>query len=246
MRWCMLVLVVLWAAPLAPGQEDLPAPLAGIDFAFWADRFETQMDVLSVLPPPERQRRFVDYMRGWREEMMPVMFTFRGLPPEARRELGRRLRDQALAQVGEERAAELRFRFQAEMSFQVMAFQSLDAAGRQALIRRFWSAGTPEEDSLLQDQLQMSAEEWAVVEDLISQIRRLQQEMAEALAKHRRALKELVAREATPAAEIAGELEAMRLTAARYQVQLAALRENLRQLLTLEQEARLIVAGVLE
>ncbi len=246
MRRCVLVLVVLWAAPLAPGQEALPAPLAGIDFAFWADRFETQMDVLSVLPVAERQRQFIDDMRGWREEMMPVMFAFRGLPPEARRELGRRLRDQALAQVGEDRTAELRFRFQAEMSFQVMAFQSLDAAGRQDLIRRFWSAGTPEEGSLLQDQLQMSAEEWAVVEDLISLIRRLQQEMAEALSKHHQALRTLLAQPDTPAADFTRELEAMRLTAVRYRVQLAALREKLRQLLTLEQEAHLIVAGVLE
>ena len=99
---------------------------------------------------------------------------------------------------------------------------------------------------MLQDQLQMSAEEWAVVEDLISQIRRLQQEMAEALSKHHQALRALLAQPDTPAADFTRELEAMRLTAARYQVQLAALRENLRQLLTLEQEARLIVAGVLE
>ncbi len=245
MRWWVLVLVVLWAAPLAPGQEGLPAPLAGIDFAFWADRFETQMDVLSVLPPPERQRRFVDNMRGWREEMMPVMFAFRGLPPEARRELGRRLRQQALAQVGEDRAAELRFRFQAEMSFQVMAFQSLDAAGRQALIRRFWSAGTPEEPSL-QNELGLDADDWLVVGGLIEQIRQLQQEMAEALSKHHQALRALLAQPDTPAADFARELEAMRLTAARYRVQLAALRVNLRQLLTLEQEAHLIVAGVLE
>ena len=119
------------------------------------------------------------------------------------------------------------------------------AAGRQALIRRFWSAGTPEEPSL-QNELGLDADDWLVVGGLIEQIRQLQQEMAEALSKHHQALRALLAQPDTPAADLARELEAMRLTAARYRVQLAALRENLRQLLTLEQEARLIVAGVLE
>jgi len=239
------VLVALGVAPLVWGQEELPAPLGGIDFALWADRFETQLDVLSVVPLAERQRRFVDHMREWRQEMMPIMFAFRELPPEARRELGRRLRQQALAQVGEGRARELRSRWQEEMSFQMVAFQALDTAGRQALMRRFWSSGR-EDDSTLQSQLEMSAEEWAVVEGLIAQIRRLQGEMAAALGKHRRIIRGLLARTDTPAAEFERELKSMRETAARYQVQLSALRHSLRQLLTLEQEAQLILVGVLE
>jgi len=243
-RWLVL-LAVFWSGLLAVAQEQEPTFMPDVDFALWADRFETQMDVLSVVPLVERQRRFVEYMREWREEVMPIMFVFGALPPEERRQLGRQMRQRLFEQVGAERLVELRSRWQDEMTFQVIAFQSLDDVGRQALIRRFWSASPPEEPTL-QSELAMTAEEWAVVSDLIRQIRQLQQEMAAALRPHRQALERLLNESGTPATDFAQELEALRGTAGRYQVQLLALRNALRQLLTLEQEARLTVAGVLD
>jgi len=245
LRRSILLVVVALLASAVLGQEDLPPMLADIDFALWADRFETQMDVLSVLPVAERQRQFIDDMRGWREDLMPIMFMLRSLPPEERREAVRGLRRRAIAQVGEERALELGFRWQGEMEFQIAAFRSLDEAGQQALIRRFWSVGPPEEPSL-QNELGLDDDDWVVVGELIEQIRQLQQEMAEALSKHHQALRALVAQPDTPAAAFARGLEALRLTAARFQARLSVLRETLRPLLTLEQEARLIVAGVLD
>jgi len=243
-RW-VLVLLVLWVVPAATGQEDLPAPLAGIDFALWADRFETQMDVLSVLPVAERQRQFIDDMRGWREEVMPIMFAFRSLAPEARRRLARQLREQAVGQVGQGRVLELRFRWQDELAFQVIAFRSLDADGQQALIRRFWSPPGQEESDLAKE-LDLNEEEWALVRELIDQIRKLQAEMAQALKEHHKVLEGLLEQAEAPSSDVARELKALRHTADGYQVQLSALRENLRGLLTLEQEVRLIVAGVLD
>jgi len=245
LRRSILLVVLAVLASAALGQESLPPVLSNIDFALWADRFETQMDVLSVLPAPERQRQFIDDMRSWQEEMIPIMFAFRSLPPEARRRLGRQLRERAVDQVGQERVLELRFRWQDEMTFQVVAFQSLDADGQQALIRRFWSPPGQEESDLA-EKLNLSGEEWALIRELIEGIRKLQAEMARALKEHRNVLEKLLEQAETPSSDFARELKALRNTAAGYRVRLSALRENLRGLLTLKQEVKLIVAGVLD
>jgi hypothetical protein len=248
-RWFAVLVVVgvvggsAWAQE---GQEQLPPILESIDLALWADTFEAQMDVLSVLPPAERQTQFVDYLRGWREQVMPIVFAARMLSEEQRAELGRRMQAAVLTEIGFERAVELQARWREEAEFQRAAFQALDEEERQALIRRFW---TPPEEAApdpLRTALGVSDAEWDVIGDLISRIRKVQQEEAQARQEHRRTLQRLLQDPAVEAKAFVAEFKAMAEKAERYRKQLAELREALRPLVTIRQEVILIVQGILD
>jgi len=244
-RRCAVILLVLCTSPLALGQQELPPLLREVDFSLWADRWETELDVLSVLPAAERQRQFIDNMRQWREEFMGIAFAFRGLSRPQARELRRRMREQFVAQVGQERLTELTDRFRGEMGFQRDAFLALDDAERQALIRRFWSPAGEEEASL-RARLELSGEEWDVVAELIARIRRLQRELAAKEATHRQAFRKLVDDASTTPEAYHEELKALRQTRTHYQAELGKLREQLRELVTVKQEGHLVVEGILD
>jgi hypothetical protein len=199
-----------------------------------------------VLPPAERQTQFVDYMRAWRDELMPVMFAVRMLPPEQRAELGRRARSAILSEVGVERAAELQVRWQEEMQYQRDAFLALDAEGRQALLRRFWTPGEAAPVDPLKKALGVSDAEWDVISDLISRIRKVQQEEAQARQEHRRVLTRLLQDQASDVKAFVAEFKAMAEKAQRFQKQLADLRSQLRQLVTIKQEVILVLQDILD
>jgi hypothetical protein len=134
-RWAVVLVVMALAGGLVWAQEQpeqLPPILETIDLALWADTFEAQMDVLSVLPPAERQTQFVDYLREWREQVMPIVFAVRMLSQEQQAEVGRRMQAAVLTEIGFERAVELQARWREETEYQRAAFQALDEAGRQA------------------------------------------------------------------------------------------------------------------
>jgi Spy/CpxP family protein refolding chaperone len=245
-RWIVVLVLVGVAGGSAWGQEQLPPILESIDLAMWADRFEAQMDVLSVLPPAQRQTQFVDYMRDWREELMPVMVVVRMLPEEQRAELGRRVRSAVVTEVGVERAAELQARWQGEMEYQRGAFQALDEAGRQALMKRFWSGPETAEPDPLKTALNLSDAEWDIIGDLISRIRKVQQEEAQARQEHRRVLARLLQDPASEAKAFVAEFKAMAEKAQRYRKQLAELRDALRPLVTIRQEVILVVQDILD
>jgi len=246
-RWFAVLVVVGVVGGSAWAQEQpLPPILEGIDFAFWADKFEAEMDVLSVLPPAERQTQFVDYMRDWRDELMPVIAAVRMLPREQRMELGRRMRSAILTEVGADRAAQLQARWQGEMEYQRDAFLALDDAGRQALLKRFWTGPEVAAPDPLQTALNVSDAEWDVIGDLISRIRKVQQEEAQARQEHRRALQRLLHDQASEAKAFVAEFKAMAEKAERFQKQLAELRNALQQLVTVRQEVILVLQGVLD
>jgi hypothetical protein len=248
-RWVVVLAVVALAGGSAPAQqqqEQLPPILETIDLALWADTFEAQMDVLSVLPPAERQTQFVDYLREWRERVMPVVFAARMLSEEQRAELGRRMRAAVLTDIGSERAVELQVRWREEAEFQRVAFQALDEAGRQALMKRFWTAPEAAAPDPLKTALNVSDAEWDVIGDLISRIRKVQQEEAQARQEHRRTLQRLLQDPAAEAKAFVAEFKAMAEKADRYRKQLSELREALRPLVTIRQEVILIVQGILD
>jgi hypothetical protein len=248
-RWLAVLVVVGVLGHSVSAQDEqaqLPPILESVDLALWADTFEAQMDVLSVLPPAERQTQFVDYLREWREQVMPIVFAARMLSQEQRAELGRRMQAAVLTEIGFERAAELQARWREEAEFQRMAFQALDEEERQALIRRFWTAPEEAAPDPLRTALGVSDAEWDVIGDLISRIRKVQQEEAQARQEHRRALQRLVQDPAAEAKAFVAEFKAMAEKAARYQKQLAELREALRPLVTIRQEVILIVQGILD
>jgi uncharacterized membrane protein len=248
-RWlAVLVVMALAGGPAGAqeGQEQLPPILETIDLALWADTFEAQMDVLSVLPPAERQTQFVDYLREWRERVMPIVFAARMLSEEQRAELGRRMQAAVLTEIGFERAVELQARWREEAEFQRVAFQALDEEERQALIRRFWTAPEQAAPDPLRTALGVSDAEWDVIGDLISRIRKVQQEEAQARQEHRRTLQRLLQDTATEAKAFLTQFKAMAEKSARYQKQLAELREALRPLVTIRQEVILIVQGILD
>jgi hypothetical protein len=236
----ILLLVLVSAGPWALGQ-GLPAGGPGtIDFAAWADEWETQLDVLSVLPPAERQVQFVDTMRTWRDRFMTMSVGFQGLSREEAQELRGLLREQAEEQIGRERMLELSERFREEAEFQRVAFASLDDAGRDALIRRFYLPAGQE------DRLGLDDERWQELGDLISRIRTHQREMSQALAGHRQTLVALAEDGAAATKTVLQELTTMREARTQFQTELTTLRNQLRPLVTPEEEAVLVVEGILD
>jgi hypothetical protein len=248
-QWAVVLVVVALAGGLAraqEGQEQLPPILETIDLVLWADTLEAQMDVLAVLPPAERQTQFVDYLREWRERVMPVVFAVQLLPQEQRAELGRRMQAAVLSKIGFERAVELQARWREETEFERAAFQALDEEGRQALIRRFWTAPQDAAPDPLRTALDVSDAAWDVIGDLISRIRKVQQEEAQARQEHRRTLERLLQDPATEAKAFLAQFKAMAEKAEGYRKQLAELRGALRPLVTLRQEIILIVQDILD
>jgi hypothetical protein len=150
------------------------------------------------------------------------------------------LRDEVVAQVGQERIEDLSARFRDEAEFQREAFLALDDADREALLRRFWTPAGQE------DRLGFSDEQWEKIGDLVARIRQLQKEMGEALAKHRRDLQKLIDQPSTTPRAFLTQLEAMRETRTRYESGLRKLRDQLRPLVTTEEEATLVVEGILD
>jgi hypothetical protein len=247
-RWAVVLVVMALAGGLVWAQEQpeqLPPILETIDLALWADTFEAQMDVLSVLPPAERQTQFVDYLREWREQVMPIVFAVRMLSQEQQAEVGRRMQAAVLTEIGFERAVELQARWREEAEYQRAAFQALDEAGRQALIKRFWTPPGMVTDPLKMA-LNVSDAEWDVIGDLISRIRKVQQEEAQARQEHRRTLQRLLQDPASEAKAFVAAFKVMADKAERYHKQLAELREALRPLVTIRQEVILTVQGILD
>jgi seryl-tRNA synthetase len=94
--------------------------------------------------------------------------------------------------------------------------------------------------------LNVSDAEWDVIGDLISRIRKVQQEEAQARQEHRRTLQRLLQDPASEAKAFVAAFKVMADKAERYHKQLAELREALRPLVTIRQEVILTVQGILD